>query len=320
LKPVLRKLLVTAGVTVIVLAALELVLRRSVPHCGVTPFRKSELAGLSAEFRPGFSTLYKGHEVSFNSDGFRGPELPPREAGALRVALVGDSFTFGTAVGLEDTLAVSLQDALAERGTRAQVLNLGVPGYCALEVAELVEHRALALDPDVVLYVFFANDVDAPMHWETIPPDAVIDAMQEYPLRSALAEWLLTQVRRTALAAGLQLGRNTPQRNLAQYEQGGGERVRAALTRMQAACENAGVRLALAVYPYPTRVDLNPYRPIDERALADARELGVESLDLLQAFSGERDLSRYQASVFDSHPDGEANRRVAAHLARELWP
>ena len=33
-----------------------------------------ELVGLSAEFRPGFTTLYKGHQVSINSDGFRGPE------------------------------------------------------------------------------------------------------------------------------------------------------------------------------------------------------------------------------------------------------
>lgn len=318
MKPVLRKLLVTAGVTAAVLLGLELALRRQVPHCGVTPFRKSELVGLSAEFRPGFTTLYKGHQVSINSDGFRGPELPAPEPGVLRVALVGDSFTFGTAIGLEDTLAVSLERALEAAGTRAQVLNLGVPGYCALEVAELVEHRALALQPDLVLYVFFANDIDAPMRWETIPPDAVIDAMQEYPLHSALAEWLLSKARRAALALGLDLGRNTPEHNVAQYEQGGGERLRDALGRMQAACSRAGVRLAMGVYPYPTRVDRNPYRPVDERALRDARRQGVECLDLLEAFEGERDLTRYQASAFDSHPDGEANRRVAAYLAARL--
>jgi hypothetical protein len=84
---------------------------------------------------------------------------------------------------------------------------------------------------------------------------------------------------------------------------------------MRDACAGAGVPLLVADYPFLTHTDVNPFRPIDELAAADAAELGVPFVDLLGAFGGERDLTRYQASVFDQHPSVEANARVARFLA-----
>lgn len=321
MKPALKKLLASSGITLALLVAAEVYLRQDVPHCGTTPFRVSDVPGLSSEFRPGFETLYKGHQTAFNSDGYRGGEFPAREEGVLRIALVGDSFTFGSAVALEETLAPQLEDELLSRGLPAQVLNLGVPGYCAQNVAAVVENRALAFDPDVVIYVFYSNDVDPPPEFEEIPPDAVIDGMYGYPLHSALAQWSLVMIKRVALGFGVSLARRTPEFSRASYQEGGGgERVRDALSRMKAATEASGVRFAMAVFPHLTRVDMNPFRPIDELALADSRALGIESVDLLEAFAGEEDLTPYWASVFDSHPSGEGHRRAAVHLAETLWP
>ncbi len=306
------------GAPLLLLAGAESCLRGAVPACGTTPFRTSELDGLSAEFRPGFRTLYKGHQVSFNSDGYRGPEFPERRTGVLRVALVGDSFTFGTAVALEDTLAVRLQSALAERGREAQVLNLGVPGYTASNVAAVVESRALALQPDVVLYVFYANDVEPPREWGEIPPDSIIDALDGYPLHSAFLQWTLVRTKQVFLAFGVQLARRTPQASRAEYAGAGGARVRASLVRMQEACEQEGVRLLIAAYPHLTRSAHNPFRPIDEGLAADCAALDLEYVDLLEAFGAEGNLARYWASVFDHHPDGEANALVASLLATRL--
>lgn len=317
-RKLLRRLLLAVGVPAVLLAAGEAYLRTRVPACDVTPFRVSAVEGLASEFRPGFRTLYKGHEVTFNSDGYRGPEFPPREEDVLRVGLVGDSFTFGTAVPLEDTLAVKLREALDAVGRPAQVLNFGVPGYCALNVAAVVEERALAHDLDVVVYVFYANDVDPPPRWDEIPPDARIDAFHGYPLGSALLQWANVRVKQLALYFGVQLARRTPEASRAEYAGGGGERVRAALTRMRDACAQAGVDFTMVVYPHLTRAGHNPFRPIDEGALADARALGIPALDLLEAFGDDRDLSAYWASVFDHHPDGRANGRVAGRIARAL--
>ena len=42
--------------------------------------------------------------------------------------------------------------------------------------------------------------------------------------------------------------------------------------------------------------------------------------NLLQAFDGEEDLTRYWANPFDAHPDGAANERVSELLERILLP
>ena len=310
-----KRLLIVTVVPIVLAVSLELFLRTRVPSCGVTPFRISQREGLASEFRPGFQTLYKGFEVSFNAEGYRGPELPPREEGVLRVALVGDSFVFGSAVELADTLAVRLEEALGD----AQALNLGVPGYGAGNVAAVVEHDALRLDPDVVLYVFYNNDIDPPPEYQEIPPDAVIDGMYGFPLHSALVQWLNVRVKQAALRwFGLQLARRTPAQSLALWEQGGGERVREAIARMRDLCAAQGVRFLVAGYPNLTMVGKNPFLPIDLGTAEVCKELGVEWVDLVEAFGDEQDLTRYWASVFDTHPSGVANAKVAAYLAPRL--
>lgn len=317
MKPGTKKRLLLVTLTPLLLALLgELLLRPLVPACGVTPFRTSQRSGLASEFRPGFTTLYKGFQTSFNSGGYRGPEFPAPREGARRVALVGDSFAFGSAVDLADTLAVRLEGALGD----AQVLNLGVPGYCASNVAAVVEHDALRLDPDVVLYLFYNNDIDPPPSFESIPQDAVIDGMHGFPGHSALLQWLNVRIKGFALRVlGLQLARRTPEESAQLWEEGGEERLRTSLLDMRERCEAAGVRFAVAVYPNLTVVERSPFRPIDLGAISTCKDLGVECLDLLDAFSGEADLTRYWASVFDTHPNGAANGLVADYLARQLW-
>ena len=118
-------------------------------------------------------------------------------------------------------MAVRLEGQLGE----AQVLNLGVPGYGAGHAAAVVEHDALRLDPDVVLYVFYNNDADPPPEFDSIDPEAVIDGMYGFPLHSALLQWLNVRVKQAALGwFGLQLARRTPARSQAIWDEGGGER------------------------------------------------------------------------------------------------
>ena len=300
---------------VLLLLAGELYLRSLVPACDITPFRLSGVDGLSSELRPDFTTLYNGVRVSINSIGCRGPELAPREDDAIRVAVVGDSFAFGSAIELEHTIARRLEAALEELGRPAQAVNFGVPGYGAVEAAAVVEEKALRVDPDVVLYVFYANDTQKQPEYTTIPQDGVIDPMHEFVARSALLEWMSVRVRQLASGLGRPLGKRTPDFSRSVYEHAGGARVRRSITRMRDACEAAGVRFLIAGYPHLTHTDVNPFRPIDELAAADAEALGVPFLDLLEAFGGERDLTRYWASVFDHHPNGEANTLVARFLA-----
>ena len=308
----LKKLAIAFLVPVALAIGAEFYLRTKVPHCGVTPFRLSETPGLNSEFRPGFSTLYKGFEVSWNSSGYRGPEFPAKEEGLSRIAMIGDSFVFGTAVDLPDTMAVRLE----RQTTNFQVLNFGVPGYNAGHVAAVLETDALPEDPDLVLYVFYNNDMHAPVVWDEIDPEAEIDGMHGFPAGSALLQWLNVRGKQIALRwFDWQLARATAEGAAKMWEQEGRERVEPQLRRMQELCAERNVRFVVVAYPMLTKVGNNPFRPVDEGFLELCGELSIEHYDLLDAFGDEIDLTKYWASVFDTHPNGDANQLVAEHLA-----
>ena len=307
-----KRIGLVAGFWVASLIGAEVYLRRSVPHCGVTPFRLTQYEGLSAELRPGFSTLYKGHQVSINSSGYRGPEIQEKTEGVKRIAVLGDSFVFGNSLALDDTLPM----CLGREMDGAEAVSFGVPGYTAGNVAAVLERDALAHDPDVVLYAFYCNDHLPSSQWKEIPEDAVIDGMHGFPLHSALAQWLNVQVKFSALRLfGLQLARRTSKSSEAAWREGGRERVKAALLKMKALCSSAEIPLVVCIYPNLTFVGKNPFRPFDDGMLELCAELEIECHDLLGAFPGEVDLLVYWAGVFDSHPNGECNQRVAEFLA-----
>lgn len=98
-----------------------------------------------------------------NRHGFRG-RFPPRPIGGKRVAVVGDSFTFGFGV----TNGATFVDRLNETaGDRFACMNFGVPGYSTDQEFLLVKDRVWAFEPDVVvLVVYLANDIiDNPREW-----------------------------------------------------------------------------------------------------------------------------------------------------------
>jgi hypothetical protein len=102
------------------------------------------------------------HEVRINSHGLRGPETgrekPP---GVRRIAVLGDSFTWGVGAS-EQELFTSLVEA-ALPGT--QVLNFGVSGYSPVQHRLLTE-KVLSFDPDVVVIVFcLGNDFIDNVQW-----------------------------------------------------------------------------------------------------------------------------------------------------------
>jgi lysophospholipase L1-like esterase len=99
--------------------------------------------------------------ISVNADGLRGEPLDESPE-TVRVLALGDSFTFGLSVNDEGTWPASLQDALNQRLTpdqTVQVLNAGFPGYTIEDQLAYMQDKGLALHPDLVIVGFYMNDI-----------------------------------------------------------------------------------------------------------------------------------------------------------------
>ena len=83
-------------------------------------------------------------------------EVFARRAARQRVAIVGDSFTFGLEVGYEDTWGHRLERAL---GPDVQVLNFGVDGYGVDQAYLRYRRDVRPWRPDVVIFGLITHDL-----------------------------------------------------------------------------------------------------------------------------------------------------------------
>lgn len=107
--------------------------------------------------RPGLAGPYGGDEfltwVTINEAGQRGPWHPvQRVPGKRRIAVLGDSQTWGDGVGDDETF-VALLD-----GGDTEVLSFSCPGWGTDQELLALDNDAARYAPDVVLLAFFAGN------------------------------------------------------------------------------------------------------------------------------------------------------------------
>jgi hypothetical protein len=92
-------------------------------------------------------------------EGIRAPQVGislAKDMQKTRIALVGDSFTFGEEVGYEDTWGYLLEKEL---GPDVEVLNFGVPGYSVGQSYLRYEKDVRDWNPKIVIFGFISHDI-----------------------------------------------------------------------------------------------------------------------------------------------------------------
>ena len=79
--------------------------------------------------------------------------------GIIRIVGLGDSFTQGYEVEVEETYLYRLEEMLRARGLPVEVINLGVSGYGTAEELIMLREFGLRFDPDVVIVGHYQNDL-----------------------------------------------------------------------------------------------------------------------------------------------------------------
>ena len=125
------------------------VLTQQRAHCG----------GASPEEEPAQAEPERDPEIYFSSaEGLRSPRTGiafARQPARRRIALVGDSFTFGLEVRYEETWGHQLERIL---GDGTQVLNFGVDGYGVDQAVLRYRKDVVAWHPDLVILGVIHDD------------------------------------------------------------------------------------------------------------------------------------------------------------------
>lgn len=263
-----------------------------------------------------------------NSLGFRGPEFAVRKPdGTLRIAFLGDSFTFGEGVRFEDTYPERTARLLAERcGGPVESLNFGVGGYNTVLERLLLERRVLAFEPDVVVLGYVLNDAEPPQYRrvgdgiarleraelakgrdDPRPPDGGI-----WRLRTARWIWKTLRGReRTADTIAWYRANYAP-------DEAGWRASRQALFEMADLCRRSDVPLVVLCFPILVELDGDyPFASIHAQIGRAAGEVGASFVDLLPALRG-RDATELWVHPTDQHPNELAHAAAAERLAEAL--
>jgi hypothetical protein len=133
-----------------------------------------------------FRTREFSYTVQTNSLGFRDREFALRKAVKTRIIAIGDSFTFGHGVNVNQAWPKLLEARLRAAGYDLEIANLGRPGNSPRGYATVAEKAIPLLKPDLVIIAVLQGDDLAQMA-PPPQPDRVFhftrpeDAVTAYP-------------------------------------------------------------------------------------------------------------------------------------------
>lgn len=106
-----------------------------------------------------------------NSLGLRDAEIPlVKPSGTTRIVVLGDSFTEGAGVAMEQTYLSELERRFAAVGQEVDLISCALSGTGPLKQARLYFNVCNQYDPDLVLWALHPNDVT-----ETVPDTTVAE-------------------------------------------------------------------------------------------------------------------------------------------------
>lgn len=268
-----------------------------------------------------------------NSRGFRGPEWgDPRPGEVLRIACLGDSFTFGEGVRFEETYAertaalLRARPGVAARYGGVEALNFGVGGYNTEQALDALERFVLPSRPDVVVLGYVLNDAEPPI-FSVQPESGAIgrrDRGREVPegladprppeswvykLRTASLVWRFF-ANRARTAATIE-----HYQRINREDQEGWQRSMAALRAMAALCRERRIPFVVVVFPILVGLEGQyPFEEIHARLEGVLAAEKVARVDLLPALKGTRSQELWVHPT-DQHPNERVHALAAGALA-----
>ena len=268
-----------------------------------------------------FSRRWTG-TVSLNEQGFRERSFRmPKPAGTYRIAVLGDSFTYGNGLEQGHRYSDRLQQWLP---AGYEVLNFGVAGNNTPHHLDTLRAAVLPADPDFVLLQWFVNDIEGndlsgrPQTWPLLP----IPGWHRW-LNAHSALYTVANMRWAE--AQIMLGRAPSYAEYLKARTGDenspdAQRDAALLREIIASARGRQTPIAIVLFPDPGQ-DLGdgyPFAFLHDRVLALCRDEAIPCIDLRAALARVTDRRALWVSPFDHHPSAKANEIAALEILNSL--
>jgi lysophospholipase L1-like esterase len=134
------------------------------------------------------------HTVQVNRLGFRDRDFGAKSDDVFRILAIGDSFTYGMGVQIEDSWTKLVEKQLREDGYKVEIANLGRPGAFPFLYTILAKAALPILQPDLVIIAALQGDdlaqstirSEINKEYTTIAPK---DRASEPPSASRIQKW-----------------------------------------------------------------------------------------------------------------------------------
>lgn len=141
-----------------------------------------------------FQTPEFSFTVKTNSLGFRDREFTGQRTARIRIMALGDSFTYGWGVEIEQSWPKVLERRLRDAGLDVEVANLGKPAGSPRNYAEIAEKAVPMLKPDFLIVAVLQGDDLAQMDLPPAPDsnrnqNDERDASVKHTRLRAVAKW-----------------------------------------------------------------------------------------------------------------------------------
>ena len=264
--------------------------------------QKAENPKIGHVHRPNAEAYLMGVDVSINSDSLRDDEYAPERNESYRIAVLGDSLTFGWGVAKEDTFEVLLESMLSERRP-TEMINFGHGNYNTQQQVNLFKEKGLKYNPDKVVVFYFINDA------EVTPVRSKWTWVSR--LRSVTFLWSRVRGLLTRTSDGTTF--QSFYSDLYADDQPGFIAVKESFLELQGICEERGMELQVVMLPELHNLVDYPFAAEYAKVEDFLRDNSIPVIDLTESFAGYEDAEGLWVAPDDAHPNALAHRMIAEY-------
>ncbi len=274
--------------------------------------------------------------IKTNSQGLRDVEHSwKKEEGTVRILGLGDSFTFGWGVKLEESFLKQLEKQLAqETGRKAETINAGVPGYGLNHYYIYLKNIGIKFQPDIIVISYFVDDLPISLKEELAPYEENFPDRLQYKgglwHRSRFYNFITSaaaviRVRNHATAVDHMRIMKVRREAWARYDhpliknadEGTNERIMLLeeyLTRFKSLADGVHARLVIMFIPDISHLNHPEYQHINGVLKRLTTQYDIPFVDMTPIFESSNDLSTYYLFPKDAHTNVKGHETMASAL------